>query len=157
MSAIGNMKHTQEYLYDFAVDGGGTGEIVLSDKAGMPNVPVGSIVKRVYATVLTAFTSGGSATLAWGNGDDPDGYSGTAIAVASLVVNASFNGQETPAAPGALIYDNIATTPDAVKENGGLVVTDAAKGQVSVTIATAAMTAGKMALQVEFYAPGQAE
>ena len=71
----------QEYVYDFADDGGVIGEIVLSDKAGLDPLPVGAIVKSVTAKVLTALTSGGSAVLSWGNGDDADGYSGAAAAV----------------------------------------------------------------------------
>jgi hypothetical protein len=144
---VGNKLHTQEYLYDFAKDGGAQGTINLSAKAGMPLLPVGAIVKRVIAKVLTAFTSGGSATLAWGNAADPDGYSGAAIAVASLTANAVFNGYDNGA---ALLWDD--TNDHQIDMN----VAVANDQNVSVTIGTADMTAGKMSIMVEFYLPGQA-
>ncbi len=134
----------QEYVYDFSVDGGAASTIVLSDKSGVDPLPVGAIVKQVTAKVLTAFTSGGSATLAWGHGGDPDGYSGTAIAVASLTANSLFNGWDNAA---ALLWDD--TNDHAIP----VAVVDASTGAVSVTIATAAMTAGKMVILVEYYFP----
>lgn len=133
-----------EYVYDFAVDGGGTGEKVLSAKANKAPIPVGAIIKAVYLKVVTAFTSGGSATLAWGNGDDADGYSGSAIAVASLTDNALFNGFDNAA---ALLWDDTNDRPIPVN------VADAADGKVSVTIGTAAMTAGKAIILVEYLQP----
>lgn len=148
MSAIGNLYHTQEYLYDFAADGGLQSTIVLSDKAGMPNVPVGATVKRAYARVLTQLTSGGAATLSWGNGDDADGYSGATAAVAGFTADAVFNGIDNAA---ALIWD------DTNDHQIDLAVTDAGSGQVSFTITDADLTAGKLAIVVEFYVPGQAE
>lgn len=137
-------KHLQEYVYDFDVDGGGTGEIFLSSKAGYAPIPNGAVITAVYGTVVTAFTSGGSATLAWGNDDDPDGYSGTAIAVASLTDNSVFNGWDNGA---ALLWDDTndhAIFPKVVNEDDG---------EFSVTIATAAMTAGKMHFAVEYFMP----
>ena len=148
MSAIGNKLHTQEYLYDFSKDGGAVGAIELSAKAGMKDVPVGAVIKRVSMRVLEAFTSGGSATLVWGNGDDADGYSGSAVAVASLTAGAVFNGYDNGA---ALIWDDTNDHPIDVN------VADADDGSLSVTIGTAAMTAGKAAFMVEYYMPGQAE
>lgn len=135
-----------EYVYDFDVDGGGTGEIVLSSKANKSAIPVGAIIKRVVGKVVTAFTSGGAATLAWGNGDDADGYSGTAIAVASLVDNFLANGYDNGA---ALLWDDTNDHPIDVN------VADANDGKFSVTIGTAAMTAGKMIFMVEYYMPSE--
>ena len=63
-----------EYEYDIATDSGAAGEIVLSTKAGKEAIPVGAIIKAVTDKVQTAFTSVGSETLTWGNGDDADGY-----------------------------------------------------------------------------------
>ena len=136
----------QEYVYDFDVDGGAIGEIVLSTKANKAAIPVGAIIKRVVAKVVTAFTSGGSATLEWGNGDDPNGYSGATIAVASLTDNALFNGYDNAA---ALLWDDTNDHPIDVN------VADAADGSFSVTIATAAMTAGKAIFLVEYYMPSE--
>ena len=132
----------QEYVYDFAVDGGATGAIVLSAKPGKQNIPTGSVIKSVRAKVITALTSGGSATMAWGNGDDPDGYSGTTIAVASLSLNATFNGYDNAA---ALLWDDTNDHPLEVN------VSTAADGRFDVLIATADMTAGKMVFMVEYY------
>lgn len=145
MSAIGNMLHTQEYIYDFAVDGGAVSTIPLSAKDGMPTLPIGAIVKRVIMKVLTTFTSGGAATLAWGNTTDPDGYS-AAVAVASLTAGSVFNGYEETA---ALIWDDTDDQPIDFPVN---VAND---GVFSIDIAAAAMTAGKASFMVEFYMPGQ--
>ena len=90
-----------EYVYDVLVDGGAAAAYVLSDKAGADPVPVGAVVKRVTAKVLTAL-AGGTA-VSWGNGDDADGYSGTAIVDASLTINALFNGYDNAA---ALLWDD---------------------------------------------------
>lgn len=136
--------HVQEYVYDFADDGGAQGEIFLSSKANKEPIPVGAIITRVTAQVLTTFTSGGSATLAWGNDDDPDGYSGAAQAVASLTANTVFNGYDNAA---ALLWDD---TNDHVIY---VPVVNEDDGEVSVTIGTADMTAGKMVILVEYYMP----
>lgn len=136
--------NVQEYVYDFAEDGGAVGEIFLSSKAGVDPIPTGAIIKRVTAKVLTAVTSAGAATLAWGNDDDPDGYSGTAIAKASLTANAVFNGYDNGA---ALLWDDTNDHPIDVA------VINEDDGEVSVTIGTAALTAGKVVILVEYYYP----
>ena len=136
--------HVQEYVYDFAVDGGAQGEIFLSSKDGVDPVPNGAIIQSVTAQVLTTFTSGGSATLAWGNDDDPDGYSGTAIAVASLTANTVFNGWDNGA---VLLWD------DTNDHQIPVPVVNEDDGEVSVTIATADMTAGKMVILVQYLYP----
>lgn len=136
---------TAEYVYDFDVDGGAQGKIVLSDKANKAPIPVGAIVKDVHMKVVTAFTSGGSATLDIGNDDDEDGYLGQ-IAVAALTDNALFNaaGQDS-----ALLWDG--TNDHMIPLN----VLDAADGEVSVTIGTADMTAGKAIILVDYYMPSE--
>lgn len=145
MSGLRNMGlQVQEYVYDFAVDGGTQGEIFLSSKAGYSPIPNGSIIKAVTMKVVTAFTSAGSATLAWGNDDDPDGYSGTAIAVASLTDNALFNGWDNAA---ALLWD------DTNDHQIPVAVINTDDGEVSVTIGTADMTAGKCLILVEYLLP----
>lgn len=137
----------QEYVYDFSVDGGAVSTITLSSKSGVDPLPVGAIVKSVSAQVLTAFTSGGSATLSWGNGDSVTAYSGTAIAVASLTANAVFNGMGNGSSS---LWDDTQDSPKL------LYIDDATTGAVVVAIATAAMTAGKMVLCVEYYLPKSA-
>jgi len=147
MSVVSNKGvMVQEYLYDFSVDGGVTGEIVLSDNNNKAAIPVGAIIKGVTAQVITAVTSAGSATLAWGNGDDADGYSGTAIAKASLTQNAVFNGWDNGA---ALLWDD--TNDHPIYQY----VADADDGKFSVTVGTADLTAGKVVFLVEYYFPAR--
>jgi len=144
MSFKNNGVQVQEYVYDFDVDGGAVGEIDLSAKANKSAIPVGALIKRVTCLVKSAFTSGGAATLSWGNEDDGDGYSGSAIAVGSLTANASFNGYDNAA---ALLWDDTNDHPLDVY------VADANDGKFEVNIGTAAMTAGKAVFLVEYYMP----
>ena len=136
--------NVEMFEYDFAKDGGAQGEIKLTSKGGKSVLPVGAIIKRVTAKVLTAITSAGAATLEWGNGDDADGYSGTAIAKTSLTLLALFNGYDNAA---ALLWDDTNDHPIDVN------VADVDDGEFNVTIATADLTAGKVLFFVEFYYP----
>lgn len=133
MSYAKNKPLLREYLYDFSVDGGATGEIVLSTKDGYAGLPEGAFIKNVYAEVLTAVTSGGSATVSWGNSTDPDGYSGTAIAKASLTAGDAFSGS---ADSGALCPSVVGSASD--------------DQNFSITVGTADLTAGKIRFYVEF-------
>ena len=142
--AFSNEKHVQEYVYDFAVDAGATGELNLETKANKSEIPVGAVITAVKAIVLTTCTSGGSATVAWGNETDEDGYSGAAIAVASLTAGAVFNGWDNAA---ALLWDDTNDHPI------DLYVAAAADGEFKMTIATAALTAGKISFMVEYLMP----
>lgn len=137
--------HVQEYVYDFDVDGGANGSaIVLSDKVGKVPVPVGAIIKAVTALVLTAVTSAGAATCEWGNGDDADGYSGSAIGKASLTANTVVNGWDNGA---ALLWDDTNDHPIPVY------VADADDGAFEFLINTADLTAGKIVFLVEYLFP----
>lgn len=135
----------QEYVYDFAVDGGAVGAISLSSKAGFASLPDNAIVSEVVAWVETACTSGGSATLAYGNTTDADGYSGAAIAVASLTEDAVFNGFDNAA---ALLWD------DTNDHKIHFIANSANDRDFSITIATAALTAGKVRFAVSYYLLG---
>lgn len=134
-----------EYMYDFDVDGGATGDIVLSSKPGRQAIPANAIVLDVHALVLTACTSGGSATVHWGNAGDRDGYSGTTVAVATLAAGYAHSGGK---GAGALLWDD---TNDVAKPY----VPASADRPFSVSIATAALTAGKIAFMVTCLVPGQ--
>lgn len=136
----------QEFLYDFSVDGGAIGEIVLSTKGGYQSLPEGAVIQSVIAVVETACTSGGSATLSWGNSGDPDGYH-AAVAVASLTGNAIFNEQDATA---ALLFDD---TND--HQTYYRVDSTANNQNFSVSIATAALTAGKVRFAVQYLMPGR--
>lgn len=133
-----------EYVYDFAVDGGAASAIDLSAKSGALPIPAGAVLKHVTAKVLTSVLSLGSATVEWGNGNDADGYSGTAIAKATLV--AGFVSDEGMGA-GALLWDN---TNDS---NISLHIPDATAGKFLMTINVAALTAGKVVFMCEYLYP----
>jgi len=146
MSGILNKEHIAEYVYDFSVDGGANGTAIdLHDKAGKSVIPVGAIITNCVAKVVTACTSAGAATVAWGNGSDADGYSGTTIAVASLTDNSVWS----PGVQGseALLWD---TTND---HNIMYPVTSAAEGQVKLLISDADLTAGKIVIVFEYLLP----
>lgn len=130
----------EHYVYDFAVDGGAVSTIDLSAKAGKSPLPVGAVVQSVLAWVETAVTSNGSATCEWGN-SDTDGYSGTAIAKATLVAN-YVHGHAMGAA--ALLWDN--TNDNDVP----YYVSSAATGAFNFTINVAALTAGKIHFEVVY-------
>jgi hypothetical protein len=134
----------QEYLYDFAVDGGvKDANIVLSAKPGKKAIPVGAIIKGVTAKVLTA-VSGSSSTVSWGISSNADAYSGTTIAEASLGAGVIVNGWRTA---NSTIWD------DTNDVQIYLPVTDAASGSFVVLISTANLTAGKILFLVEYYCP----
>lgn len=137
-------KQVQEYEYDFSVDAGAIGAISLHSKDNKSVIPAGAIIVSVRALVLSALTSGGSAVLSWGNGDDADGYSGVALAVAGLGADVVKNGWDNGA---VLLWDD---TNDHMID---VYVADAAAGQMIFTIATAALTAGKVKFLVEYMLP----
>lgn len=143
MSILGQ-KLTREYVYDFAADGGTAGAISLSSKNNKASLPSNAIVTSVFAKVITDI-AGTSSTVSWGNTTDPDGYSGTAIAEASLTAGVVNNGWDNGA---ALIFDD--TNDHAIYYNVG---TTANNKDFSITIGTADLTAGKMVFVVEFYVP----
>ncbi len=116
----------QEYVYDFAVDGGATGFINLADNFALP---VGSVIVDVYYYVETAMTSGGSATVAIGDADTAARYL------------------------AATAFDNAAYADEKVAKAaiGVPFKTDSANdGKFGITIATAALTAGKIRFFVNF-------
>ena len=143
MSAIGNKSHMQKYVYDFAVDGGAAGAIDLSAKAGVAPLPDNAIVKEVHYWVETAVV-GTSSTLAWGNTTDADGYSGTAIAEASLGADVVGNGAS---GDSALLWDG--TNDHYIP----FLCNSANDRDFNVTIGTADLTAGKVHFFVEYLLP----
>ncbi len=131
--------HVQEYVWDFAVDGGTytNSPFVLSAKAGKSPLPIGAIVLDVVAKTETAVT-GASSTYEWGNADT-DGYSGSAIAVATLTAVGY-----TEQGVGALVWDD---TNDVRKP---YYISSAADGAFKLTINTASATAGKIRFYVTY-------
>ena len=141
MSNIGNSMHMNKYVYDFDVDGGAIGAISLSSKANAQSLPDNAIIESVVAFVETAVV-GTTSTLSWGNTTDPDGYSGAAIAEATLVADFLANGWDNGA---ALLWDD---TNDHIIH---FLANSANDRDFSVTVATGALTAGKVHFFVKYY------
>jgi hypothetical protein len=116
-------------VYDFASTGGAIGaQSLLDDKGNLISLPVGLIVVRSFYDVITAFTSGGSATVALSIQAANDVLS--ALAVASLT-----------AGVGAGVSVGTAATMKKVSTTAKPLV---------LTVATAALTAGKMNVYIEY-------
>jgi len=136
--------HVQEYIYDFAADGGAQGAIDLSAKAGFAPLPQGAIVTKVGLKVLTAVV-GTSSTVAVGVTTDADGFM-AAIAEATLVDEyVTLSGAQA----GALLWD------DTNDHDIPFLVNSANDADVSITIGTADLTAGKLAIWVDYYMPSE--
>lgn len=129
-----------EFVYDFAVDGGAISTISLSAKAGYGSLPQNAYVKNVHARVITACV-GTSTTVAFGNTTDPDGYL-AATAEATLIADYISQGGT---ATSVLLWD------DTNDHQTGFLVNSANDADFSITIATGALTAGKIAFYVEYY------
>lgn len=114
------------FLYDFAALGGATGSLTLTAEDGSAQtIPDNAIITNAYAEVETAVTSGGSATVALGIIANTDAFVG-ATAKASLGLNVVLNTvNDLPLKPGVA-------------------------APVLATIATAALTAGKIRVYVEY-------
>lgn len=138
-----NAVNVQEYLWDFSVDGGASGAIVLSDNNNKNSLPIGAIVKNVYARVITAVDSAGdSATIKWGNASGD--YHG-AVAEASLTENAVFNAQDDTS-------DNLLNDADPGHPLA-YYVADADAAKFQITVAGEDATAGKIVFVVEYLYP----
>ena len=130
-SGGGNSEFVQEYMYDFALDGGAVGFISLKGTKANA-LPTGAVVLSAHYQVVTAFTSGGSATVALG-----DAGSGARYLAATAYNNAAYT-LNLPAAvaigvPALVSSDNIAN--------------------VGITVAVAALTAGKLRIVIRGYVP----
>lgn len=119
----------QECTYDFAVQGGAVGFI---DICGKKALPAGAYIVDGFYIQQTAFTSAGSATVALG-----DQASGARYLAATAYNNAAF-------AAGFIAKYAIGTP---------LNVDAANKGKLGITVATAALTGGKMKMMVLVYKP----
>lgn len=125
----GGQAFTQQYTYDFAVQGGAVGFKSLITPANP--LPLGAIVTAVHYRMVTAFTSGGSATVSIGDAASNARY---------LALTAFDN--------AAYAIDNVAAAAIGVPN---LIATT--EGNVGITIAVAALTAGKMIIVVSGYIP----
>ena len=111
------------YEYDFDDDGGAVGDISLQGKA-LPGTSY--VIKRVWIDVKSAFTSGGSATVA------------IVIGGVTVLAATAFDNAQYGAGP-QIVLDGSAD-PSAV--------TNASTNKI--TVATAALTAGRIFVHVEF-------
>lgn len=116
-------------IYDFAVDGGATGTIALM---GGTLIPLGATIVSGFVDVVTACTSGGSATIACQVDAANDIL--TAVAVASWTTGRK----------------NVLPAPTTGALTASTAVRTTAARDISIVIATAALTAGKFKV-VLFY------
>lgn len=125
---VNRCKNMMVCVYDFAVLGGAVGDIgLLDDEGNAAMVPAKAIVTKVLVDTITAPTSGGLAT------------------VALKLVNAADLLGATAKASVTGILDGVpAETAATAVKNG------AADSQVKVTVGTAALTAGKLRVFVEY-------
>tara|TARA_R110000824_G_scaffold192052_1_gene374030 strand:- start:2630 stop:3151 length:522 start_codon:yes stop_codon:yes gene_type:complete len=131
-------KQTYAFKWTFGTDTATVAEHNLKDPLGNAlSLPVGFVVTGGWLEVVTAVTSGGSATIivgTQGTSNDPNGFV-TSIAKAALTANT------VHPFDGALAHNTTAA--------GKRIVTTA--DPVSITIGTAALTAGKFYVYVEGY------
>lgn len=127
---VGLPKYARAY-YDFATDGGAIGAINLrGDK-----VPSGAVIVSSYLKVDTAVTSGGAATVSLGTEAATDVRAAATLATApTLSATGVKQGAITNAAPVALTADR----------------------HIVATVATAALTAGRFSVIVEYFEPAAA-
>jgi hypothetical protein len=124
-----NCKNSVKGIYNFAVSGGAVGDITLLDDDGLAVVlPINAIVTNVIAHVATACTSGGSATVALKANSSADLCAATAVA--SLTSNALIAGVP------------VGTAATSVRLT--------AERTLKVTVAVAALTAGKINYHIEY-------
>ena len=119
-------RHVIKALYDFATDGGGTGDITLRSNESIPS---GAIILDALIHVDTVLTSGGAATVAIKVEGAAD------INAADLISGAPWS------SAGAKRGDFVATTAP---------IKTTAERSVVATIGAAALTAGKFWVAVEF-------
>jgi hypothetical protein len=117
-------------VYDFSVLGGAVGSVNLKDAAGSTlTLPKGAIVSSGVIDVITAPTSGGAATIALTMQSAADLKAATAIAsITGLVATIPVGSAAT----------SIKLTADR---------------NIAAVIATAALTAGKFNVIIEYYMP----
>lgn len=125
--ALNKKRGTLKCVYDFAVLGGAVSTINLVDDDGNPAVlPSKAIITQVYSDVVTAPTSGGSATMSLGANTTVDLLAATAVA--------SWTGTQAGIPVG--------TAATMVKLT--------AQRNIVMAIAVAALTAGKINVFVDF-------
>lgn len=124
------------YEYDFAVDGGAVGTLVLRPQGSTPTfIPSGTIIDQATIEVLTILASGGSPTVALTSGE---GAGDILAATAHNAAPWSTTGRKAGIPTGA----------------ANSLKTSAAR-QVAAVIATAALTGGRFRVILDAYDPAQ--
>lgn len=123
--SLENRKYVMQVEYDFAKEGGAVGDI---DLLRGHRLPAGAVVTSGVIDIQTAFTSGGSATVALKLKTAADVLAATAVG-----------------SMGAGLKD---TVPDGTAAK--MIKTTAAANLV-MTVAVAALTAGKAVICLEYY------
>lgn len=114
---------SESVVYDFSVDGGAVGDVSFGR-----NLPEGALVTKVISDELTTLTSGGSATITL--------KAGSTALTGAVAFDTGFTGQDNQA---------LASSADAIKI--------ASSSELKITIATAALTAGKVRFFVQYLLP----
>ncbi len=134
MSFEKNVKQMISFEYDFAVDGGTIGAKALRP-VGPNRLRPGLVITAASLKMITAMTSGGSATAVVGTPTDDDGLFTTIFAMAAGAVAKGAGAQiGTYTVPGTINGDKVTNSP-------------------VLTVGTAALTAGKFVLDIECYLP----
>jgi hypothetical protein len=124
---------TAKATYDFAVDGGAVGTITLKNS---PVIPAGAIILGGIEHGITLPTSGGAATIAIGFGSGAQSaLLKAATAIASYVAGV----------PRELIP----------KWTSATIFKVTTEGKITITVATAALTAGKFDIHIVYVMGGE--
>lgn len=108
-------------LFDFDLDGGAVGDVDFAR-----HLPAGAVITRVFSDELTALTSGGSATVQL--------KAGATALTDALAFDTDFT--------GAIDSQALASSAEGIKL--------AAEAELKISIAAAALTAGKVRFFVEY-------
>jgi hypothetical protein len=122
---VGRTKWARAY-YDFATDGGAVGAINLRGD----QIPAGARVINTYIDVATAVTSGGAATVSLGIEGAADVRAAATLATAPSLAAAA--------------------TPQGAVTGGTAALRVTANRHIVATVATAALTAGRFSVLVEY-------
>lgn len=120
------------FRYDFAAQGGAIGAITLDGvgNGGTGKIPDNAVITRAWSEVITPLASGGAATIALGITGTP-----AAFVAATAVADAGYASIDA-------VANRNAATPTKVNNAAGV--------SVLATVATAALTAGKVDIHVEY-------
>lgn len=136
----------REYVWDYDVDGGATGDLALRAADGLdPALPEGCLVKDCVVVNEKALTGGTALTV--GTVTDSDGFLADSYAQLTNLASVIRAGEKD----GALLWDSTADAKKAYR-----VPATANSQKPALGIASTALTAGKLRVILELYNPGTA-